>query len=214
MEDNLEPPKEERVLEPLDNIVCDICFEKNLTEDIHIQSCVSCGDSYCVHNSSKVDPTHCIQCLKDISIDISIIRKTSIHSNHETGQTYIRSRKARQIKLGGQHWLFAQRRITDMNDEDLLLAIEYHRGMYDSLIYEREKRRAENFHRNANKVFKVPTSATGTILSSSTVKKTKTIKAAQPAVTETNTASLFEALLKQGFTKEQLIAMAMGKVKK
>lgn len=187
-------------LEPLDNIVCDECLEKDLTENIHIQRCTHCNDEYCIHHTSVIDPAQCEQCCSDVKVEISTIKKVIIDSK----MGHIRSRKARQIKLGGLHWLFAQRKIQEMGDDDLIRAIEYHRAIYDSLIFEREKRRAETFHRNANKPFKVPTSTT-------TVKTVKTIKTVKAAPAAPDLTVLLEQLKKAGFTKEQIMAMAMGK---
>lgn len=192
-------------IEPLDNIVCDVCLEQNLTENIHIQRCTTCNDEYCMHHSSVIDPGQCEQCCSDVKVEISTIKKVIIDS--KVG--HIRSRKARQITLGGLHWLFAQRKIQDMGDDDLIRAIEYHRAIYDSLIYEREKRRAETFHRNANKPFKVPQNHSTT---TKTVKTVKTVQA-KTAPTAEGMNTQFKALIDAGFTKEQIIALIMGKKK-
>src|SRR5277367_4023300 len=90
--DNIEPlePDEIKPLEPLDNLVCDICLEKNLTEDIHVQTCVVCEEPYCLHHASIVDPTHCAECLHDVTVTFETIKKTETHLNHITNQPYTR----------------------------------------------------------------------------------------------------------------------------
>jgi hypothetical protein len=184
----------------LDNILCDDCLEKNLTEDVRIQRCVTCKDEFCMHHVSNIDPGQCEQCCSDVIVEISTIRKVIIDSKHRD----IRSRKARQIKLGGLHWLFAQRKIKDMSDDDTLRAIEYHHAIYNLLLHERETRRNEAFHRNANKTFKVPQNHTTT---TKTVKKVKTVKT--PIVPDLTT--IIAQLKKAGFSDEQIMNMAMGK---
>lgn len=204
------PEPELPTIEPLDNLVCDICLELNLTEAVHIQKCVVCEESYCTHHASIVDPTHCAECLHDVTVTFETIKKTETHLNHVTNQPYTRTRKARQIKLGGMHWLFAQRKIGDMNDQELALAIEYHRAYYDALIYEREKRRIDNFHRNANKQYKVNSSSSTTVTSTTVVKKSKTVTGTKPKTQEVNLSAALQLLLKQGFTMEQIKGMITG----
>lgn len=215
--DNTENPPQELELDPLDLLVCDTCFEKNLTENVHIQECVICNEEYCAHHASIVDPSHCNECLHDVSVTIETIQKIAIHENPETGHKTKRSRKARQITIGGLHWLFTQRKIPTLNDAELAVSIEYHRAFYDALVYEREKRRTEHFHRNANKPYKINTSSSGATLdntvttSKTTVKKSRTIKVVKPDAAAANLASLIEVLKKQGLSIEQIKAIAMSK---
>lgn len=197
-------------LEPLDNLVCDICLELNLTEDVHIQKCVICEEPYCTHHASIVDPSHCAECLNDVSVTFEVIKKTETHINHDTNTPYTRTRKARQIKIGGLHWLFAQRKINDLNDIELDLAIQYHRAIYDSMLYEREKRRTEHFHRNAKRQFKINNPST-TVTSTTTVTKSKKISGQKPKTKEVNAGALLEGLLKSGMTIEQIKAMMFTK---
>jgi len=206
--DNIEPPLEVAI-EPLDNLVCDVCLELNLTEAVHIQKCVICEESYCTHHASIVDPTHCSECLHDVQVTFSDVIKTETHINQSTNQPYTRTRKARQIKLGGMHWLFAQRKIGEMNDIELAAAIEYHRAYYDTLIFEREKRRIDNFHRNAKKQYKINNSS-AIITSTTTVKKSKTISVGKPKTQEVNLSAALQLLLKQGLTMDQIAKMVAG----
>jgi hypothetical protein len=211
-----EPEPEPEHEHVLDNLVCDDCFEKNLTENVHIQSCVVCESSYCRHHASVIDPIHCAECLNDVSVTVETIQKTQLRENQETKATYVYSRKARQIKIGGLHWLFAQRKIASLSDIELGLAIEYHRAIYDSLIFERERRRQEHFHRNAGiRTPLSPTSPlnnTGTIVTNTTtVKKSRTTSIKKPDAVKTNALSAIDVLLKSGMTLEQIKAIALGK---
>lgn len=198
------------ILELLDNLVCDVCLESNLTEDIHVQECVSCGENYCRHHSSVVDGAYCSKCLHDVSVTIETIRKVELHEASDGVITEVKPRKARQIKIGGMHWLFIQRKIKDLTDVELELAIEYHHALYSSMIYEREKKRLEGFHRNAGKSFKVPTTAT-TATTTTEIKKTRKIKSTTPQTAEVNAQQVFAKLIAQGFSPEMLMKMALGK---
>lgn len=198
-------------LQPLDQIVCDECFEKNVIEDVHIQECSTCGELYCRHHASIVDPAHCAQCIHEVTMDEAIIHKTET-TIHDNGEITSRTRKARQIKLGGLHWLFVQRKIKDLSDIELSLAIEYHYALFSALNYERDKRRAENFHRNAGRQFKVPTSSTSAAVSVTTtseIKKTRVRKTtvSKPDNAAANMAAAFQALVASGMTPEQIRSM-------
>lgn len=143
--------------------------------------------------------------------DQTITKKTE-HYNEETDKTYTKTSKARQIQFSGLDWLFYQRRINDLNDTELLLAIEYHRSIYNSMMYERDKRRADYAHRNAGKKIIFPTSSSANVTEVTTtkVKKTRTVKASKPDQTMANVAALLEVLVKQGKSKEEILAL-LGK---
>jgi hypothetical protein len=199
-------------LQPLDQLVCDDCFEKNLTEDVHIQKCVVCSEIYCLHHASRVDPVQCAECLYDVSVTTEVISKTIISENKITGETKTtHSRNARQIKIGGLHWLFVQRKIPTLADEELELAIEYHSAIFHSLVYEREKRRAEHFHRNAGKKISIPSLAGTEVTTSTVIKKSRTTKVLKQEAAVVNFASAVEMLMKAGLTMEQIKNAAMGK---
>lgn len=201
-------------IEPLDNKVCDLCLERNLidkSEGSFIQKCPTCDEGYCIHHASSVDPLYCVECLHDVQVTIETVRRTVISENASTGQVTTRSRKARQITLAGSHWLFNQRKIVDMTDLELTLAIEYHETFLHSLVYERDLRRIEKFHRNADKPFKVKTS-NSTI--TSTIKKTKTIKAKTPDTAEANIGVFIEQLKASGMSLADIKAMMMSGAKK
>lgn len=192
----------------LDNLVCDSCLERNLTEPIHEQTCVNCGELYCIHHASVVDPVHCSQCVDDVQMEEHEIHKVSTHHT-PAGQVSTRSRKARQITIGGLHWLFAQRKIPTLTDDQLSLAIQYHRALYESLNYERDKRRIESFHRNSG--VKFSTGSTTTSNSTSTVtRKTRSIKNVKPEVAAENLAQIMQNLLKSGLSPADIKSLLLG----
>lgn len=196
-------------IQPLDNIVCDECFEKNVIEDVHIQECSTCGEHYCMHFASVVDPAHCIQCVNEVVMDESIIHKTEIPHNPASAP---RVRKARQIKIGGLHWLFVQRKIKDIDDASLALAIEYHYALFSALNYERDKRRVESFHRNAGKSFKVPT-ATVKITDTTEIKRTRNKRTTvpKPDNAQAQMIAALQALTASGMTPAQIKSLLAKK---
>lgn len=188
-----------------EQLVCDACFEQNLTSNVHIQKCVICSEPYCGHHASTIDPSHCGDCLYDVTVQIDTITKIeSSSTSAEAGSVTRRTRKARQIKIGGLHWLFVQRKIPDLTEEELTLAIEYHRGLYDGLIYEREVRRSEHLHRNAGKQVKIPSISNTETTITTTVKKSRVTKSLKPDKAAANFASAIQELMKHGLSVEQI----------
>lgn len=203
----MDQPKEQPETKTLYPSVCDVCMEKNLAEKIDIITCIRCGELTCLHLCSTVDPAYCHECMRDVQMTDQTITKTSEHYNEEEDKVYVKKQSARQIKFTGLDWLFCQRRISTMSDTELALAIEYHQAIYQMMMYEREKRRVEYFHRNAGKQIKISTS-TGTVSSTETVvKKTKTIKPETKDKAQANVKALIEFLMKSGKTPEQIMKM-------
>lgn len=165
-----------------------------------------------MHFASSVDPANCANCCSQVTMTDQTIYKKTEHYNEETDKTYSTTSKARQIQFSGLDWLFYQRRITDLNDTELLLAIEYHRAIYNSMMYERDKRRAEYAHRNTGKKITFPNTSSGNVTEVTTtkIKKTKTVKATKPDVAMANISSMLELLIKQGKSKDEILAL-LGK---
>lgn len=202
-------PQEEK--DNLFPLVCDICKEKNLTTNLHFVTCLRCSQIYCVHFASSIDPSNCTQCCSDVTMtDQTIVKKTE-HYNEDTDKVYTKTSKARQIQFSGLDWLFYQRRIRDLNDTELALALEYHRGIYNAMIFERDQRRAEYAHRNAGKKLSFPNTASAVTKTTTTTKKTKTIKATATSSPMANIAALLQELIKQGKTKEEIMSILGGR---
>ena len=93
--------------EPAQNdIVCDACFEQNLSTNVHIQKCVVCSEPYCSHHASTVDPTHCSDCLYDVSVQIDTITKiesSSIGSEGGTAVSYTHLRRRTKFNFSLDH---------------------------------------------------------------------------------------------------------------
>jgi hypothetical protein len=195
------------IINCFDTHVCIACGENNLIEPIYIQRCLDCEQLYCHHNASIIDANRCISCLDDVSVTITDIKTEKIITT-QSGSTYTKSQKAKQIKLGGMHWLFAQRKIDSLTDDQCELAIQYHRAYLNRMLAEREIRQHKNYHRNQGKVFKLsqaesPFSETVTT-SQTTTKKTKTIKAVSKNKAILDMTSKMAAM---GLSVEQMIAL-------
>lgn len=161
----------------LASCVCAMCQELNLTEAGHITHCERCGQPFCFHFASNIDALYCVNCMSDVEVTKQTITKEYIHRNEQEKITSVYRRKAREIKIDGLDWLFAQRKIIDLSDDELDLSIEYHRNILALQIYEQELRRTARMHRYAGVHVVAPSASTEvTSSTTTTVKKTKTIK--------------------------------------
>lgn len=194
-------PKEPHIA----HLVCDICLELNLTTKSVI-ACVGCGLAFCYHFQSAVDSQFCVNCLSDISVTKQVITKTYEHHNPETGEASFYRRRAREIKIDGLSWLFAQRRIVDLSDPELDMAIEYHRNICSLMITESERRRNEKMHRYAHTPMPIPTPSTTKIengtTTTTTVKKTRTVSKTKQ--TET-VAAILASLQAKGMSIQDIL---------
>lgn len=161
------------------SLVCDVCLELNLTTKSCIE-CVRCGNAFCFHFASKIDAQYCVNCLSDLSVMKQVITKTYEHRDSESGKVNFYRRRAREVKIAGLDWLFAQRKIASLSDVELDMSIEYHRNICSLMLAESERRRTEYMHRNAR--VKVSVIGNGSVSGASvkdstttTVKKTRTI---------------------------------------
>lgn len=186
---------------------CRNCQVSNLTEEIRIQRCKQCASLYCVHFASNIDPQFCVECLSDVTLHKESIVKTYMHEHYDEEtdtitQTEYR-RRATEYKLEGTSWLFNQRKIVQMSDDSLELAIEYHRGLLQGMMNEREDRRNKKMHRFAG----IPSGMEGVSSSkssSTTVKKSKTISSNKAGATA---ASVMSSMLAGGMDAAQLLAL-------
>jgi hypothetical protein len=191
---------------------CRTCLEANLTEDVRISRCTKCAFLYCTHFASTIDPQYCTECLSDVSLHKEVVTKTYTYYNEETDTLTEYKRRARYIKLEGLDWLFAQRKIIALSDNELELAVEYHREILNGMLKEREERRIKQLHRFAN----TPKDAATQNLDSASVVaskviRTKTIQSSKAAATANAT---MQAMFAAGMTPAQLLAMLEKAVKK
>ena len=192
----------------LASTVCDVCLELNLTTKTCI-CCARCGQAFCLHFASTVDAQYCVNCLSDISMAKSTITKTYEHKNDETHTTTFYRRKAREIKIFGLDWLFAQRKITTLTNLELDLAVEYHRNILALMITEYESRRNARIHKYAGvKVAMPPLTKDGSVVTVTT-KKTRTVSKTKA---QEQLAALVAQMLAKGMTPDMLAAL--GGVKK
>lgn len=161
----------------LTSTVCDTCLELNLTHPAQIIRCERCEQAFCYHYASSIDARYCVNCMSDISVTKQVISKEYVHRDEHEHITSVYRRRAREVKIEGLSWLFAQRKIYELSDVELDMTIEYHRNILSLMIDEQERRRNAKMHRYAGVKVNIPTPS-GTSVSSTTtttVKKTRTV---------------------------------------
>ena len=204
----LDPPMEEPIEEEhFSGKVCASCLSDNLLRVVGIVNCPRCKTAFCLHFTSKIDPQYCLECMSDLSVTKEIVRKEYEFYNETTDKTTKYARRARRIQLEGLDWLFAQRKIPSMSDAELDMAIEYHRVYCNLLLIEAEKRRTEKMHRYANVKVVIPAEGTSTVTKTTTTKKTKTTSSTKA---QALMSTMFEQLLKQGKSVDEIIKMLGG----
>ena len=161
----------------LTSTVCDCCLELNLTHPAQIIRCEHCEQAFCFHFASSIDARYCVNCMSDISVTKQTITKEYIHRDTSENITSVYRRRAREVKISGLSWLFAQRKIVDLSDVELDMNIEYHRNLLVLLIDEQERRRTARMHRYAGMKAHIPSPSGVNVTNSTqtTVKKTRTI---------------------------------------
>jgi hypothetical protein len=185
------------------SLVCEVCLELNLTQHSVIK-CARCEKAFCFHFSSNIDAEYCVNCMSDITVTKQVITKTYEHKDAETGATTFYRRKAREIKIDGLDWLFAQRKVNTMSDTELDMAIEYHRNICSLIMQESERRRNEKMHRYAGVKIILPKTDGTSSTTTTTVKKTRVVS--KDKATELLMAQV-KAMMAKGFTAEKLAAM-------
>ena len=133
--------------------VCSVCLSDNLLRRIGIRKCARCCEPFCVHYASVFDAmAYCQYCFNDLSLTREIVTKQQEVIDIKTDRILdVITRKAVRSNLGGLDWLFEQRRIPDMTDEELATSIEYHKRDLNLLLTEQDRRRTEKAHKMAAK---------------------------------------------------------------
>lgn len=214
--------------------VCTQCLEDNLVRAGVIDTfvkCQKCGEEFCLHGASKLDPQYCIHCCNDFKVvDVTEQAQRPIF-NKDGNLIAVRQFKVRHITLSGLHWLFFNRAITSLTDVELEHAIEYHMSIYHGMIYEREARRVQKSHRNkgkqagnenANSVqnpFEVTQDGVR-FFTTTNQPKSKKVRTRSVKVSQSSTGvsgkkapspealqALIQTLMKAGFSQEQILAM-------
>ena len=196
----------------LTSTVCDTCLELNLTTKSCIL-CERCEQAFCLHYASMVDARYCVNCLSDISMTKQVITKEYVHRDSERNVTTVYRRRARQVKINGMDWLFAQRQINDMSDMELDLKVEYHRNILSLLISEQEDRRNAKMHRYAG-IKAVPTPATTNVTNTSTTTTTtKKVRTVSKTKQQEQLAALLKTITAKGTSIADIAAMLKKGVK-
>lgn len=192
-----ETPDEEQ---PEQELVCDTCFNDNLLKAVGIQRCLRCSKIFCIHFGSPVDIKYCVSCMSDISLNVETIYK--VYEVYDENNNKIERKRARgtEYKMSGLDWLFAERKIYEMNEAEMEMALEYYTGLVKLILNEREVRKVADRHRFANKKIGRPASPV-TVTTTTEVKKTvQTVSSKKKAQFE----ALFNMLIAQGMTPEQI----------
>lgn len=232
------PLQEEIKESDLPDKICTPCLELNLIQEgvcDTFMKCNKCGEEFCPHGVSKLDPQYCIICCNDFKI-IDIVEAVQRPIFNITGELLaVQKFKVRHITLSGKHWLLFNRQISSLSDIELDHAIEYHQAIYHGMIYEREGRFVKKIQRNKGKIAgNENASRTGSIVSpfiqtpdgvqfvttsqkiqrTARVVRTKKVKVSASSAPEVGTASgsakvdaLIQTLLKAGLTMEQITAL-------
>jgi hypothetical protein len=183
-EEKLGIPLPSLVPDPADEVphltstVCDVCLELNLTHPAQIIRCERCEQAFCYHYASNIDARYCVNCMSDISVTKQVISKEYVHRDEQEHITSVYRRRAREVKIEGLSWLFAQRKIAELSDVELDMSIEYHRNILSLMIDEQERRRNAKMHRYAGvktQYLNTTTGANVTNTTTTTVKKTRTV---------------------------------------
>lgn len=191
--------------------VCDICIEDNLTAQAGIQGCKRCGNPFCIHYASKIDPIcYCVDCMSDLTLTKETITKTYVHEKWDpktdtTYQTAPYTRRARLIKVGGLDWLFAQRKILTLTDPELDMMIEYHRQLMTQIYAEADRRRTEKAHRYAGVKVVIPSASTQTTQTTTTTVTKKTTKTISSNKAQAKIDALMASLLASGMSQEDIM---------
>jgi hypothetical protein len=225
------PLKREITRAELPDRVCTQCLEDNLVRAGVIETfvpCQKCGEEFCIHGVSKLDPQYCIHCCNDFKIVDVIEQEQRPIYNKDGGLIAVRQFKVRHITLSGLHWLFFNRAIASLSDVELEHAIEYHMSIYHGMIYEREARRVQNTHRNKGKTagnenrnltqnpFEVTQDGVRLVTSTNPNTKkvrTRSVKVSQSAVSKSKVPNqdainaLVKTLMDAGLTQEQILAI-------
>lgn len=209
-----EPEQAQEGSEVLGSHVCDTCTGDNLLKSIGILKCAKCRNPFCIHFASKYDPAHfCVSCGSEIELSSSIVTKEYKHERYDeetdTISTTMYTRRAKEYKLAGETWMFNQRRVRDLTDAELDIAIEFHRQYLQLLCADQDRRRAEKAHRNAGVKFQMPSGITST---TSTVVETKKTTVVKTDKAKAQAAAAFSVLLAQGMTMEDIMK-ALGGIK-
>ena len=199
--------------------VCAICLGDVLLRVVGINKCARCYEIFCIHYASVFDSVgYCKYCFNDLVLERKIVTKTQEVRDIETGELLrTHSRKAVSIAIGGTDWLFEQRRINTMTDEELVCAIEYHKRDLNLMLSEQDKRRAEKAHRAAaKKILLAKKPSTVTITETVTTKPLKATATSQPkangvAKKLSEVRSLMKLLTGKDMSDEELMKLVGGK---
>jgi hypothetical protein len=196
------------VFEDSNNSVCPACFASNLLTEIVFARCSSCDKIFCIHFASTIDQRQCVECCSDVSMFKETVTKEYICTDDEGNITSTYKKKAKRVRLEGLNWLFAQRKIVSLSDDELELSLEYHREILSGMLDERETRKNAFLHRYAGVPLPKMPSPDSSTEKTTTTKRTKSIKSSKGDATA---ASILKALGATGMSPADILKMLQAK---
>lgn len=215
--------------------VCTPCLESNLIKSGVVETfkiCGRCGEEYCLHGVSKLDPQYCALCCSDFKVvDVQEIITREVH-NEQGDVTSSKNFCIRHITLSGLDWLFYNRAISTLDDIELDHSIEYHRAILNGMLNERDQRFVNKIGRNRGKkagnestpLIESPLYHTGdgaklsisrTTTRTTRVKTVRTTESGASVKAEKTIsgipANIMKSMMALGFTEEQVLEMAKPK---
>jgi hypothetical protein len=190
--------------------VCLACEERSDAEDTK-KNCERCGVQFCCHFASTVDFRYCSNCMADFKVIESVETKTITYQNAAGVVTTRRREIARNLKLVGSDWLFANTQISLLSDSEIEETIEYHRAIMGVMLMEREDRRTEQLNK-LSKV-KITLRKRDDVDSTGAVKKTKnggTKRTSKQSSEEKKVADALQALLSLSPADLQAVVAGLG----
>lgn len=189
---------------------CQECMDANDAEET-VKLCEKCGVGFCSHFASEIDIKYCGNCMVDVNFSETIVVKEQVFHNEKGAETHRRRQIAKLLKLSGSDWLFANKQIGTLTDEELCVTIEYHRAIANAMMLERETRKVEYLQKlRGVKVALRPRAE----VDSTGAMKTAKIKRPKPAPTQNAVVEAIMTLLKAAGKEPtpEIIAMMMAQM--
>lgn len=180
--------------------LCHICQAKGEPSDVSAElriNCNRCDKPYCSTHASKVDIQFCEECVQDFVVEEKTIVKVEDDFNLKKNTIVTRKYYCTQVILSGTSWLFQQQAISNMSEEQLRVALRWHKMSVSMLESELVNRRIEENKKLQG--IRITTSKTVSETKTTRVGRKKTI-----GVTQGGLESIAKAIQNLNMTPEQL----------
>lgn len=133
--------------------LCYICLGDLETytpdQSVPIRKCIRCGEHFCLAHVSKIDPSACERCVKDVVVSDTVFEKTETDWDAKKDRLVTHTQKCRQVTLSGEDWVWLTRRIATLSDDELKSVIQYHKATVSAIEAELTERTIKRFQTNA-----------------------------------------------------------------